>query len=135
MSEGKSRPPTKPEDWMEAAERVGNQLARGIDAFGDRVQKAIESLDNAQRPRRRGIKVEDHRDDPDGVPVESLAKGDVFDLNGDLFMRLGAIPDARRKDELDAVDLASGDVRQLERGTKVIAVDAKVVVEARRSTP
>ncbi|MCA9553106.1 MAG: hypothetical protein KC933_23925 [Myxococcales bacterium] len=134
MSDGKHRNTNKPEDWTEMAERLGNQLARGLDAFGDRVQQALEALDNPQARRRHGMKVEDHRDNPEGVAVEGLLRGDCFEHQGDLFMRLGSIPDTKRRDEVDAVNLANGDVRLFARGTRVTAVDAKVVVESRRSS-
>jgi hypothetical protein len=135
MNDEKRRQPPRPEDWMEAAERFGNHVVKGIDAFGDRVQRALESLDNTQRGHRAGVKVEDRRDDPEGVPVEGLLRGECFEHQGELFMRLGSIPDAKRKDDIDAVNLANGDVRVFPRGTRVTAVEAKVVVEARRSAP
>lgn len=121
----------KPEDWMEAAERVGNQVARGLEAFGDRVQQALESLDDLGRARPGKVTIDDQRDAEDGVPVETLLRGDVFEHAGDLFMRLGTIPNVRRTDGLNAVNLRNGDVRAFEPSLRVEPVDAKVVVRER----
>ena len=120
----------KPEDWMDTAERLGNQIARGLEVVGDKVQQALESLDDVGR-RPGGVTIEDERDLEGTVAVESLIRGDVFEHRDRLYMRLGPIPDARRAEEVDVVDLENGNVRMYERGTRVRLVDAKVVVKAR----
>lgn len=124
----------KPDDWMEAAERLGNQIAGGLEMFGDKVQKALESLDDVGRPRSGGVTIEDERDVVDGTPVETLLRGDVFDHHGELYMRLGHIPNARRGEGVDAVNLANGDVREFDRGLLVKPVDARVVVRDKPTT-
>lgn len=121
----------KPEDWMDTAERLGNQLARGLEMVGDKVQKALENLDDVGQRRPGGVTIEDERDSEGGVAIESLIRGDVFDHQGRLYMRLGPIPEARRAEEVDAVDLETGNVRMYERGIRVRPVDAKVVVKDR----
>lgn len=116
---------------MDAAERIGNQVAKGLEGFGDRVQKALESLDDVGRPRPGKVVIEDERDVADGVPVDTLLRGDVFEQAGALFMRLGSIPDTRRADGVYAVNLRNGDVRLFERALRVKPVDARVVVRER----
>ena len=122
----------KPDDWMETAERLGNQIAHGLEAFGDRVQKALESLDD-MKPRAGGVIIEDERDVEDGVAIETLLRGDVFDHQGQLYMRLGEIPHAQMGPEIDAVVLETGDVRQFTRGVRVTPVDARVVVKDKKT--
>ena len=122
------------DDWMEQAERLGQNLAEGLERFGDRVAKAIENIENKVGPQikkaTQGINVADQRT-PAGqqVAIEAIAKGDVFDQQGDLFMRLGALPGSQGESVIDAVHLGSGDVRQFERGTTVVSVDATLVVK------
>lgn len=125
----------KPDDWMDTAERLGNQIARGLETFGDRVQKALEHLDDVGRPRPGGVTIEDERDAEGGVPVETLLRGDVFEHQGQLFMRLGAIPNVKRVEEIDAVNLKNGDVRLFSRGVRVEPVDARVVVRDKSTGP
>jgi hypothetical protein len=122
----------KPDDWMETAERVGDQVAKGLEAFGDRVQKALESFDEVGRSRSGGVTIDDQRDVDDGVAVETLLRGDVYEHQDELYMRLGTIPNARRRgDEIDGVNLRNGDVQGFQRGLRVRQVDARVVVRAK----
>ncbi len=122
----------KPDDWMQTAERVGEQVAKGLEAFGDRVQKALESFDDVGRSRAGGVTIDDQRGAEDGVAVETLLRGDVYEHQGELYMRLGTIPNARRRgDEIDAVNLRNGDVQGFDRGLRVKPVDARVVVRTK----
>lgn len=119
---------------MAAAERFGEQLAQGFEKVGEKVVEAlgqIDGLGNQGAPRSK-VKVDDQRTTPTR-PVEELLKGDVFELDGRLYLRLGPIPEARRADEIDAADLQSGEVRMLTRGTKVIQVQTKLTIEGSRS--
>ncbi len=122
------------DDWMEQAERLGQQLAEGLERFGDRVAKAIEAVEQKVGPQikkaTQGMGVDDQRVPPgQRVSVEEVAKGDVFDRSGELFMRLGAVPGVASEDMIDTVHLSSGDVRRFERGTPVVSVDATLVVK------
>lgn len=125
------------DDWMEQAERLGQNLAEGLERFGDRVARAIESIENRVGPQLKkatqGLGVDDQRV-PAGqtVGVEAIAKGDVFDHKGELFMRLGPWPGSQAEAVVDVVHLGSGDVRRFETGTPVLAVDATLVVKSDR---
>ena len=122
------------DDWMEQAEKLGQQLAEGLERFGDKVAKAIETIENKVGPQIKrathGVDVEDQRV-PAGqqAAVEEVAKGDVFDHQNELFMRLGELPGGDQSDLVDAVHLSSGDIRRFERGTPVVSVDATLVVK------
>ncbi len=122
------------DDWMEQAERLGQQLAEGLERFGDRVAKAIETIENKVGPQIKrathGVDVDDQRV-PAGqqAGVEDVAKGDVFDRQGELFMRLGTLPGGADSELIDAVHLSTGDIRRFERGTPVVSVDATLVVK------
>lgn len=123
----------RPEDWVSAAERFGEQLAQGFEKVAEKVVQGLGQLDELgnQGPPRSKVKVEDQRTAPNR-PVEDLLKGDVFELEGRLYLRLGPIPEARRADEIDAADLRTGEVRMLARGTKVTQVQTKLTVEGPR---
>ena len=119
---------------MEHAEKLGQQLAEGLERFGDRVAKAIETIENRVGPQfkkaAQGLGVDDQRVPPGSTaPVDAIAKGEVFEHNRDLFMRLGPIPGSQAEALVDAVHLGSGDVRQFEPGTSVLSVDATLVVK------
>lgn len=121
------------DDWMEQAERLGQQLAEGLERFGDRVAKAIETIEDKVGPQikraTQGISVDDQRQ-PAGqhVSVHQVRQGDVFERQGELFMRLGDIPGLGGSDGVDAVHLGSGNVRRFEKETPVVSVDATLVV-------
>ena len=119
----------KPEEWIKAAERMGNQLAEGIERFGDRVQRMVESIDENTRKRR--VKVEDRRDEVDTIALDRLKLGEVFDYDGKLYLRMGRWPDGVDLDGLWAVHLTEGSVRKFDDGTMVSPVDAKVTVTRR----
>ena len=98
------------DDWMEQAERLGQQLAEGLERFGDRVAKAIETIETKVGPQikraAQGMNVEDQRVPPgQQASVEAVAQGDVFDRQGELFMRLGELPVPADGDMIDAVHL------------------------------
>ncbi len=122
------------DDWMEQAEKLGQHLAQGLEAFGDRVAKAIEAIETKVGPQLRkaaeGLNLDDQRP-PAGHAgaVENVGVGDVFELERDLYMRLGALPGVAATDLIDTVHLSSGQVRQFPRGTIVVAVDATLVVK------
>jgi hypothetical protein len=119
-----------PNEWMDAAERFGEQLAQGFERVGERVVRALEHLDDlgGEDKPGSGVKVDDQRKAP-ARKIETLLKGDVFELEGKLYMRLGPIPEARRLDEIDAVDLKTGEVRMLARGLEVVQVQTRLTIE------
>ena len=117
----------KPEEWIKAAERMGNQLAEGIERFGDRVQRMVESLDDSTKRRRR-VKVDDQRDAGPGVPLERLKSGEVFEHQGTIYLRLGQWPQETGVEGLWAAHLTEGDIQRFEPGTRVEPVDAKVTI-------
>ena len=125
----------KPEDWIDTAERLGDQLTKGLEKVGDQVQKALESLDDMSRNHFGPAPGEqDERPDPkNGVPIETLLRGDVFEEDGELFMRLGTIPGLPGSDDVYVVNLRNGDVRRFARGTQVEVVDARVLVKEKPS--
>ncbi|MEM7679169.1 MAG: hypothetical protein AAF449_24585 [Myxococcota bacterium] len=128
------------DDWMEQAEKLGQQLAEGLERFGDRVAKAIETIEAKVGPQikkaAQGMGVDDQRI-PVGEagPVEQVARGDVFDLQNELFMRLGNVPGAPDDELVNAVHLSSGEVRRFERGIEVLSVDATLVVKPPSNPP
>lgn len=119
----------KPEEWIKAAERMGNQLAEGIERFGDRVQRMVESLDDVGRGRR--VKVEDQRDAGSGVPLSRLKSGEVFDFEGTLYLRLGRWPDGTDVEGLWAAHLTEGTLRRFDAEAGVEPVDVKVTITRR----
>ncbi|MEL7368650.1 MAG: hypothetical protein AAFN74_07055 [Myxococcota bacterium] len=124
----------RPDDWMEQAEKLGQQLAEGLERFGDRVAKAIETIEAKVGPQikkaAQGMNVDDQRIPIGEVgPVEQVQRGDVFDRENELFMRLAEVPGAPDDDLVNAVHLGTGAVRRFERGTEVISVDATLVVK------
>ena len=119
----------KPEDWIKAAERMGNQLAEGLERFGDRVQRMVESLDESTRRRR--VKVEDRRDEGAKVPLDRLKSGEVFDHDGTIYIRLGRWPEGAEQEGLWGAHLTEGDVRRFEPGTSVEPVDVKITLTRR----
>lgn len=121
----------KPEEWIKAAERMGNQLAEGIERFGDRVQRMIESLDESTKRRR--VKVDDQRDAGVGVPLKKLKGGEVFDHEGTIFLRLGQWPQETGVEGLWGAHLTEGDIRRFDPGTRVEPVDAKVTITRRET--
>lgn len=121
----------KADDWMDTAERIGNDLAKGLESLGTRVQQALESLDDlAQRPNH-GVTVEDERTDLSGVEVGGLLRGDCFEHDEVLCMRLGSIPGQMRSDDVLVVELRNGNVRPLPRALRVTPVDVRVTVRER----
>ena len=121
----------KTDEWIETAERFGNQLAQHLERFGDKLQKAVESIETSISSSGSTIEVEDHRSEKTGEPIEKLGRGEVFDHQKALYMRVSGVPGDSSANEVYAVNLASGDVRPFERGTRVEPVEAKVVVRER----
>ena len=120
----------KPEEWIKAAERMGNQLAEGIERFGDRVQRMVESLDESTKRRR--VKVDDQREEGAGTPLERLKGGEAFEYQGTIYLRLGQWPQETGVEEgLWAAHLTEGSIRRFDSGTRVEPVYAKVTITRR----
>ncbi len=124
MNEDKQ--PDRPDEWFRVAERLGNQLANNIEKFGDKVQKVVESLDEKVRSEP-SVTVEDARTTEGGPAFSSLRAGQAFEHGGQLFLRLGALPEADVHNL--AVNLNSGRVQAFAATDEAAAVRVKVTLQ------